>query len=215
MCIMSIDSLLFYYGSVMKILFSCTTFQFEKYRMYYFAIRDYIVTSGHVLTHDWMNKLRSASLPSIPKITEQEYRKVYKGVVEADALIFESTLPSFSTGHLLTLGLQMKKPVLVLWLDSSPWVYRKGFIESIHEKDLQLASYSMDTLQSKLSEFFKKYQSYKSKHRFNLVIDDVERQYLEWLNYQTFHTKTRIIRELIRKKLEHDEAYRQYLSRGS
>ncbi len=197
----------------MKVFFSCTTYNFEQYRSNYFAIRDYIADSGHVLTHDWIQKLRNFGEKQIPGVGKDEYGKAVRGIEEADALVFESTLSSFSTGHLLTLGLQLKKPILVMWLDSSSWVGRKGFIESIEGENLELTSYNMSNYSLVLSSFLNKYETYGTKHRFNLVLDEQEWQYLEWLNYRSFKTRTKILRELITTNLLEDEEYRDYLSK--
>lgn len=196
----------------MKVFFSATSFMFEDYKKHYFAIRDHLVDSGHVLTHDWLHKFKESDKALPEKTPRSEYLKVIKGVEQGDVLIFESTLSSFSTGYLLTMGLQQKKPILVMWLESSPWANRKGFMEVIESEFLETTSYNEKNMKQVLDQFLNKYEKYGPRHRFNLVIDDVERQYLEWLSYEKFKTKTALIREMIRKDLGGDESYKKYLS---
>jgi hypothetical protein len=197
----------------MKVFFSCTTYRFEEYQKYYYEIRDYIADTGNVITHDWLQTIRNRSSTEMPSVGKNEYKHIVAAIEDSDALIFESTLSSFSTGHLLTIGVQLKKPILVMWLDSSPWVNRKGFIEGIESANLDLTSYNNKNYKDILRAFLRKYSSYGAKHRFNLVLDDPEWQYLEWLNYRSFKTRSKILREVFRRQLEEDAEYCSYLSK--
>lgn len=146
-----------------------------------------------------------------PNISSQEYKNTIKAVEEADVIIFENTVPSFSTGHLLTIGLERKKPSLVMWLDTSPWAKRRGFIEGLHAQNLELSSYDRANYKSILHGFLKKYEETCTRHRFNLVVDSVEKRYLDWVNYNRFKSRTTVIRDLIRSAIDHDGEYQKYL----
>jgi len=196
----------------MKIFFSCTTHKFAENKSNYFAIRDYIVKHGHIITHDWLPKMRPHKKHhGRPQVSPKEYKRAIEAVEEADVLIFENTVPSFSTGHLLTIGLQLKKPILVMWLDSSPWTKRRGFIESLQAQNLELNSYTADNYTKILHGFLKKYEKAGVRYRFNLVIDPVEKRYLDWVNYNRFTSRTTVIRNLIRAALSEDKNYQEYL----
>lgn len=198
----------------MKLFFSTTTNEINDHGARYLSIRKHLIKSGHTLVHDWLgNVTNSQNEFKIPqKLNINEYSKAIKSISDADAVIFESTLPSFSTGHLMTLALQQKKPTLVLWLDDSAWANRQGMIESIESEYLELKGYNLLTYKSVINEFLNKYGDTGLKHRFNLVIDDTERQYLDWLSYKTLKSRTRLIRDLLRSKITTDKEYSSYLS---
>jgi len=135
-------------------------------------------------------------------------------VESADLLIFEATVPSFSTGHLLTLAIQNKKPSLFLWLDSSDWAKRKGFIYSIESEYIEILPYNKNNYKEIIAGFINKYSDYSDSCRFNLFLNKAERQYLDWKSYSTFKTRSELIRRMIREHLRNDIEYVEYL-RGS
>lgn len=199
----------------MKVFFSATTHNLDEYGDKYFKIRDHIIDQGHLLVHDWLSHIKRSEKGFIkPKIIPQtEYKKSISSIHDCQLAIFESTQPSFSTGHLLTIATQNKIPTLVLWLDDSPWVRNKGMIESIESDYLELAEYNDDNMYDVINAFLNKYEQAHLRHRFNLVIDEVERQYIDWLSYNTFKSRTKIIRDLIRNRISSDEEYRNYLQK--
>jgi hypothetical protein len=200
----------------MKIFFSATTHKIEELGKYYVKIRDHLVSNGNVLVHDWLpNVTEDRKTFSVPDILQpSEYKKAIQAIDDAELLIFETTQPSFSTGHLMTLGIQRKVPILVMWLDDSAWSKRRGMIEGIESEYLELSEYNEDDYKEILDAFINKYGDPQLKHRFNLVLDDAERQYLDWLSYQTFKSRTKLLREMIRCNLEEDAEYSSFLSKN-
>src|SRR3982751_725574 len=99
----------------MKIYFTCSTAEFFTHRDNYFAIRDFLISKEHVLTRDWLPhteeqlKLGSTDIRDIKQI----YKACVEAIKESDLVIIEDTVSNFSTGHQITLALQMKKPTLV------------------------------------------------------------------------------------------------------
>ena len=199
----------------MKIFFSATTYKFNELGDHYFMIRDHLIKSGNVIVHDWLSKIKKkGETYDIPQaIASSEYRNAIEAVENADLVIFETTQPSFSSGHLMTLALQKKTPTLMMWLDDSPWSIRRGMIENIDSNYLELAEYNSENYAQILDSFINKYGNAELKHRFNLVIDDVERQYLDWLSYNTLKSRTALIRKMIRESVERDEEYKRFLGR--
>ncbi len=199
----------------MKIFFSCSTYGFKDYKENYFLIRDHLIDDGHVILHDWLLKLKEHPKDKlVHEINNEEYKKIVKAVDEADLLIFEATVPSFSTGHLLTLAIQKKKPALFMWLDSSNWAKRKGFIYSIESEYIDIIPYNLSCYKNVIDSFIKKYSNYSNDQRFNLLIDKVERQYLDWKSNNTLKTRSNLIRSLIRKDMNNDNDYISYLQKN-
>lgn len=167
------------------------------------------------MTRDWLphtppqisRRRRSRNIKDI-------YRSVRKAIAEADLLIVEDTVSDFATGHQITLGLQRRKPVLVMHLDDPKGSFADTLLDGIESDYLQVSTYDLDNYQQIIQEFIAKYEDAGNKHRFNLVIDEVERKYLEWAKYRYGQSRTRIIRTALRKAIEQDKDYSKYLRRG-
>lgn len=196
----------------MKIWFGCSTGEFEKYEKNYFAIRDFIVAEGHVLTRDWL-------LPTPKAISEKKrthgaekiYQAVMQAVNEADMLIVEDTVSNFSTGHQITVGLQRRKPVLVLWQGRKNKYFDNTFLHGVRSDYLQISEYTLENYQEIIRAFINKYSKATERHRFNLVIDEVERKYLEWAKFKYDRSRTEMIRKSIRQAIDSDQDYQEYL----
>lgn len=180
-------------------------------------IRSYLIDQGHVIVHDWLPKIpkKDGKYQIAGRMSEKEYKKVMAALDESDLIIIESSQPSFSTGHVLTLALEKKVPVLVLWSERSPWYKRRGMVEHIESDFIQIAIYDEENYKEIINSFIKRFSTNGQKHRFNLVIDDSEKQYLDWACYRSFKSKTRIIRDMIRNNMNSDPEYRKYLGKGN
>lgn len=198
----------------MKIYFGASTSQFDRYKEYYFAVRDFLAEEGHVITRDWL-QIHRKDLVEHPerllvhrKGPEAVYKIAMKGFYDAEMMIAENTVPSFSNGHLMTLALQRKIPVLVIQLKNRPKRYlKKSFLEGINEPNLEIVDYDLDNYQDVLRSFLNKYEDYHKKHRFHLVIDEVEKRYLDWANHTYDESKTGIIRDALRQRISDDKKY--------
>lgn len=205
----------------MQIYFGASTSQFTKYQKNYFNIRDFLVEESHIITRDWLGIYRKDLVgnPGNLLVKENENpKKVYelttKAFYEAELLIVENTVPSFSNGHLITLALQRKMPSLVLTLDSGPKRYlKRSFIQGIDSEYFDLKTYNKDNYKEIIRSFIRKYSNSYLKHRFHLVIDEVERKYIDWAQHQYDTSRTDIIRKAIKKLLEEDDRYGKYLEK--
>lgn len=204
----------------MKIYFGCSTSQFLQYQENYFAIRDFLVDEGHVITRDWLQIYRKEFLHAPEKLLisrkgpEEVYKKVTTAFYKSEIMIAENTVPSFSNGHLMTLALQRKMPVLVLQFRNRPKRYlKKSFIQGIKSEYLEIEDYDLSDFKTKVRSFLKKYEHAGRKTRFNLVIDEVERKYLDWAQNKYSLSRTKMIREGLRKFIDEDEEYQKFLEK--
>ena len=205
----------------MKLFFGSSTSQFPKYKKYYYAIRDLLIEEGHVLTRDWIGIYREEF--SHPKKTsaqpsfswkQSSYEQVIDAVFEAELIILEDTVSSFSNGHIMTLALQRRIPVLVLWIAGEKKTYLKNkFIQGIHSDYLEISEYDLTNYKDIIRKFIKKYTNAKEKHRFHLVIDELERNYLDWAQYNKGESRTNVIRKALRDKINSDTDYQKYLTK--
>lgn len=197
----------------MKIHFTCSTAEFDKYRNSYYAIRNLLIEKGHLITRDWMphteNRMKSG-MRDIPDIKEI-YSDNVRAIKEADLVIIEDTVSNFSTGHQITLALQQRKPTLVLWQGRKHRKFEQMFIHGIESKILQVTEYNVEELEDILIGFINKYENINETNRFHLVLSGVERQYLDWAQFNKGKSRTRVIKEAIYEMMEKDHAYSAYL----
>lgn len=201
----------------MKIYYSCSTAEFSKYKRNYFAIRDFLVSEKHILTHDWLDQVDLRIKNKIPEI--RDIKKIYQqckdGINEADLVIIEDTISNFSTGHQITLAIQRKKPTLVLWSEQKHRHFKQMFIHGVDSDALETKLYNLKNFKPIIREFINRYENSSTKNRFHLVLTNDERAYLDWMQYSNGKSRTKVIRELIKESIDQNKDYKSYLSRRS
>lgn len=200
----------------MKVFFTCTTLDFKKYKKYYYAIRKFIVDEKYILTRDWLLNIKThpKQFEENRNGSEEIYNLTMKAAHEADCIIVEDTVSNFSTGHIITFALQRNKPVLVLYLKNSKKGYfAKNLIHGIKSDYLEVKEYTLKNYKSIIRSFLKKYNNAKEKNRFHLVLDSVERNYLDWAQFHHQKSRTKLIRESLRKRISTDRQYNKYLNK--
>jgi hypothetical protein len=199
----------------MKVFFSASTADFMTYREYYFAIRDFLIREGHVLTRDWLKPTYEKIQAKIDTVgIEEIYTAVMKALDEAELVIIEDTVSNFSTGHEITVALQRQKPTLVLWCRPKHRHFKQTFIQGVKSDYLQVSEYNLDNYQEIIRNFIKKYEHATQKTRFHLVIDEVERRYLEWAKFTKHASRTKVIRKALRTTINNDQEYQKYLDKS-
>jgi len=199
----------------MRVYFTCSTAEFSKYRDTYFAIRNYLIAQGHTLTRDWLPHTEERLQAGNTDIRDikQIYRACIQAIKEADLVIIEDTVSNFSTGHQITVALQNKKPTLVLWQGKKYRQFKQMFIHGIDSDILQVSEYSPESLLETIVVFIAKYENVSERNRFHLVLNNTERNYLDWAQFTKNKSRTNLIREAMRKVIDADAEYTGYLSR--
>jgi len=201
----------------MKVYFTSSTAELFKYRKYYYAIRDFLVDENHVLTCDWLKKTEdvidsgNVELNNIKDI----YKSCMTAIDEADVVIIEDTVSNFSTGHQITIALQKQKPVLVLWKGEKHRHFKKVFIHGIESDILEVSQYTLKNYKEIISVFINKYSNSQQRNRFHLVLNNLERNYLDWVQFNQGKSRTKIIRSGLNKIIDEDVEYRKYLGNTS
>ncbi|HRN86905.1 MAG TPA: hypothetical protein PK863_06350 [Candidatus Dojkabacteria bacterium] len=197
----------------MKIYFTASTVEFNRYKKTYFAIRDYLVQENHTLTRDWLKhtgeKINDGDL-NVRDI-KAIYKKCVLAINQAQLVIIEDTVSNFSTGHQITLALQKQKPTLVLWQGKKHRYFNQMFIHGIDSEHLEIAEYKPNNIEKIITAFINKYQDYNNKTRFNLVLNQYERNYLDWVQFNRGTNRTKIIKTSIDELINNDKEYRKYL----
>lgn len=196
----------------MKVYFTSTTAELERYSDNYHAIRDYLVENGHVITRDWLPRVEQQMRQGE---TELDIKKIYEGCVEAirkaELVIVEDTISNFSTGHQITLALRFRKPTLVLWQGVKHHKFNQMLIHGIDSDILQVSEYTKENLHDILQVFIHKYEHSAEKNRFHLIINGAERNYLDWAQFVKGESRTKVIRDALRNQMNNDAAYEKYL----
>ena len=200
----------------MKMYFTCSTAEFETHKDYYFTIRDFLVNEGHLLTRDWLphtvKKIQENTLLADYDV-KATYKLCIQAIKNADLVIIEDTVSNFSTGHQITLALEMQKPTLVLWKGQKHKHFNQMFIHGIDSDYLEIKQYEKENLEEVLNSFINKFENIEQKNRFHLVLNNIERNYLDWAQFNINKSRTRIIRDGIKKAIEEDDEYQKYLTR--
>lgn len=199
----------------MKIFFTASTAEYARCRDRYYAIRNFLIAQGHVLTRDWLPlvderlKQQGQDLTDVKEI----YRTNMQALRDAEVVIVEDTISNFSTGHMITVALQLRKPTLVLWKGGKHRLFKQMFIHGIDSDLLQVSEYDEHLVKSVISVFLEKYDdaSAHERNRFHLVLNNVERQYLDWAQHVRSESRTRVIRKALRRMIEEDGEYEGYL----
>jgi len=197
----------------MKIYFTFSTQKFLKFKDNYFAIRNYLIKKGHVLTRDWMPHTYKKIKDNKYEINniKEIYQVCMKAINQADLVIIEDSISNFSTGHQITIALQRRKPTLVLTSIPKHRHFSQTFIQGIASEFLEVKEYNLDNYKEIINEFIKKYEHIKDTNRFNLVLTGVERDYLDWAHLSKHKSRTNIIKEILREKTNNDTEYSNYL----
>lgn len=199
----------------MKIYFTASTSEYQKYRDLYYFIRNYLLSKEHILTRDWLplvdERLQKGDtdLPDIKEI----YRLNIEALKESDIVIIDDTISNFSTGHQITLALQFKKPTLVLWQGEKNRQFKNMFIHGIESDILQVSEYTREKLEEIIRVFIHKYEKVHEKNRFHLVLNNTERNYLDWAQFIKNKSRTKVIRNALQREIENDIEYIEYLSK--
>ena len=212
---MHIFNTLWYYA-FMKVYFTASTAEFSKYKDVYFRIRQYLIDNGYILTRDWLPHTNDRHTKKQKEL--RDIKEIYKACIDAiykaDVVIVEDTVSNFSTGHQITMALQLDKPVLVLWQGKKYREFNQVFIHGIESTKLEIVEYDFDNLEDVLHEFLKKYENANETNRFNLVLSGHERRYLDYVHFKTGKSRTQVIKEALKDKMDGDVGYSEYLNNG-
>lgn len=195
----------------MKVFYGTTTSEFETYKEWYFKIRSVIIANNCVLTRDWLplaeEKVKRGQRTYDPK---EVFVKVNKALEEAELIIIEDTISSFSTGYQITFALQRNKPLLIIYRgNKKPRYFKNSLLEGALSENVVIKKCDENNIVEVIKEFINRYKEPR-ENRFNLVLTDYQRKYLDWAQFNTKKSRTKIIREALDKFIDHDKGYSKY-----
>lgn len=198
----------------MKVFFGCTTANFKDYKDNYFNIRNHLIKIGCKIQFDWLDDADRKIKQN--KGGKRNIKYVYKQVVEAiatsDAVVIEYSVPNFSSSHQINFALMRRKPTLVLRLEKDNSYFSDSYIEAVESSFLTVKDYSQDGYKEILEKFIGISKIGNKPGRYNVVLGQNEKYYLDWASNQYGKSRSAIIREGVQGLINKDEKFNRFIT---
>lgn len=196
----------------MKAFFGGTTVELEKSEVDYRLIRDYLIEKKVVILGDWLDdavefrKKNKSKKRNVKKIFDQ----VTSAINKSDFVVIEFTIPNFSSSHQINYSIMRQKPVLVLRKRKDN-TYADSYIEAVESKYLTLKKYNLKNYKQILDDFIGFNSMRKGYARYNVVLEDLHKYYLDWASEMKGESRSEIIRNALEREMKKDVKFRKYL----
>lgn len=181
----------------MNIYFTASIVGRKSYLQNYLKIIEILNKKGHKVLSDHIIK---ASENKIDLQTEEQRKKFHKQlkkwIMDANAVVVETSFPSISVGFEISLALNFGKPVLLLYTKEAP-----SLLSSYENEKLICAQYKINDLKSILDDFTN-YVHGKSNQRFTFFINSKIANFLEEISRKKSLPKSVYLRNLVEKEME-------------
>jgi hypothetical protein len=127
-----------------------------------------------------------------------QYKESMEALTRADAVVAETSVPSFSVGYQVAQAVAMKKPILVLNREGVD----KSFFASGIEVGIDYQKYTAETVDAVLEKWLRDNDIGTKDMRFNFFIDRAIYNYLRWTALKTGKTKAEILRNLVEREID-------------
>lgn len=197
----------------MKIWFGATSAKFMEYKDVYKSIRNYLVKKGNIILDDWLDCVeeRLKKNPGGSRNIKKIFKGVLAGIGQADISIIENTVPNFSVAHQIVYSIMKHKPTLVMWQKKDNENYSDSYLEALESKYLTIKQYNMSNYQDILNEFLGFSKIEFGQKRYNIVLENKQRFYLDWA--KSFYRKSRseIIRNALDLQASENQNFKKYI----
>lgn len=193
----------------MNVYFNASLMGKQKYLKEFKAIISIIKNLGHKAYADHVIKRDLEEVNSQTREQhELDFKKARDQIQDSDVMVVEATYPSIGVGHTMTIALEMHKSVLVLHQNDP-----HGLLVGDPNRLLFLKKYKAGNnkvLRNIIKKFLEKAKKRLLKKRFNLMIDKMEEEYLEWISKKREISKAEYIRQLIDAEFKRDKDYEDF-----
>lgn len=184
----------------MKVFFLSSPRGVDKYSKNYNLINKSIEKLGHKNISNFPNAVDQDGL-YLPNL-QGFYNETVSNIKNSDVCIFETSIPSLGVGHLLSMALQLNKPVIALYYgDNIP-----SFFSKLSDDKIQLLNYSLDNINEILYDAID-YAASQQDVRFNFFISPAIGNYLDWISKEKKIPRSVYLRGLIEKNMEENDEY--------
>jgi hypothetical protein len=185
----------------MKVHFAASLSDFEQHAEAYAEITEAIRHSGGHVVRDWLDEATADNAMN-KTYTKPEWQAIsdltLDAVVQADLVIVDASMPTFSLGYQAAVALAHKKPLLVLFQEGNE-NHELIYDSSYSLMDIQVYASHKD-IKSIVTTFIGMHNIDSKDMRFNMFLDRESYTYLNWESAKTGKTKAQIIREIVRKQ---------------
>ena len=161
-----------------------------------------IEKEGHEIVNNWVKNAYEDVGEQGENLDNLDWPLLYKGSIEAlsraDAVIAETSTPSFSVGYQVAQAVNMKKPILVLNREG----VEKSFFASGIEAGIDYQKYTPETIDEILTKWLRDNDIDTKDMRFNFFINRSIYNYLRWTALKTGKTKAEILRNLVEREID-------------
>lgn len=181
----------------MNIYFTASIAGKKYYLQNYLKIVEILKSKKHHVAAEHIINASESQIDLQTKAQREKFHKqLKKWIIDSDCLVVETSFPSISVGFEISLGLNLGKPVLVLFTKEAPTL-----LSSYDDEKLICSKYGLNNLKEVLTDFTNYVQG-KSDHRFTFFIDSHINNFLEEVSRKRKVPKSVYIRYLIQKAME-------------
>ena len=181
----------------MHIYFTASIVGKKDYLTNYEAIIQAFTAKGHTVQAEHILNITE---PEIHMKTREErlkfHKKLENWIQSADFMVVESSFPSISVGYEISLALQYRKPVLMLYSIGDP----PSLFAHHEDEKIICEKYTLDTLDTSINDFLQFVQG-EADTRFTFFISSKQAAYLSKQSKQLRMPKSVYLRSLIDKDM--------------
>ncbi len=192
-----------------KVWFGCTTKELLNHLVYYKGIREHLISRNCILLFDWLEdaERRIRTNPGGSRDIKRIFKDVLSAIDQCDVTIIENTIPNYSVTHQIVHSLAMRKPTLVLWQKKDNDSFDDSYLEAVESKYLTIKQYKGDEYKKIIDEFLGISKIEFGQRRYNVVLDNKQKYYLDWVSKKYKKSRSSIIRDAIDAVSSKDEDY--------
>ena len=153
---------------------------------------------GHELVDNWVDSAGDNAQLGENLDWALLYKESMEALSRADAVVAETSTPSFSVGYQVAQAVAMKKPILVLNREGVD----KSFFASGIEVGIEYQKYTPETVDAILAKWLRDNDIGTKDMRFNFFIDRAIYNYLRWTALKTGKTKAEVLRNLVEREID-------------
>lgn len=163
---------------------------------------------NHKIFHEHVTNITQQDLD---KFSDEEHVKFHKKILnnikQSDIVIAQCTQQSLSVGYLISYALELNKPTLIFYHESST---RPNLFPTLNFSDLLLmAKYKTNEELAALLKEYIEYASEKMDVRFNFFISPSIGNYLDWISKEKKIPRSVYLRTLIEKDMIENQEYNE------
>jgi len=189
----------------MKIYFCASGRGYDKLGGCYVLISEKLRHLGHILLDNSVGQTKSDIFYSGTEADRlKKYQNALKYIQQADVIILEVSVHSFSMGYILHVALELGKPVIALYRDNN----KPLFVNLITNEKLQVIDYTTRNLTDLLEEAIS-CATEVTGNRFNFYLSPLLSHYLDQIAHLKKIPRAVYLRQLIAADYEaHKDTFR-------